>query len=252
MEHSPELEWGLRVRQVASRWLFSDLPVKELPHVVLLPLENPDLHDPLPLTSHLSEVRKFASISLARYHGCPIALLNSRLGSPSVAMTVDLLADYGVRAVLGIGFCGAIDPRINSGDLVLPIACVRDEGTSTHYVPLSYPAVASFECLLLLKDQLASCGHSWHCGLVWSTDAVLLETSQKINQQKECHVLAVDMECSTLFTIARLKGIAASAILVASDHPGRCQMANPNLVVTGVAQAAKVVLGAAERLSASS
>jgi uridine phosphorylase len=249
MEQSSDLDWELHIREIAGSWLFSDLPTKQLPPVVLLPFENPDLHDRSLFSSLLSEIREFRSVWLARYRGCQLAILNSRFGSPAVAMTVDLLSDLGVRALLGIGFCGAINQKINCGDLVLPLACVRDEGTCTHYVPLSYPAVVSPECFFSLREKVASCGHPWHSGLVWSTDAVLLETSDKVEVQNKRHVLAVDMECSTLFTISRLKGIAAAAILVASDHPGRRQLADPNLVAKGLGHAARVLLDTAVHLS---
>jgi uridine phosphorylase len=145
--------------------------------------------------------------------------LKSKFGSPAVAMTVDILAGLGVHTIIGVGFCGGLQESIQCGDLVLPLACVRDDGTSARYVAESYPAVSDIESLNRLCTLAKESGYQWHCGLVWSTDAILLETSALVNYWSSFGVSGVDMESGTLFTVARVLGMNAVAVLVASDNP---------------------------------
>jgi uridine phosphorylase len=125
----------------------------------------------------------------------------------------------GVRTVIGVGFCGGLKLDVYCGDLVLPLASVRDDGTTSRYVAEGYPAVADVEALDVLRQAAGSLGHRWHCGFIWSTDGILLESTESVRHWSSRGVIGVDMEVGALFTIARLRGLRAAAILVASDNP---------------------------------
>lgn len=242
-------EWRDRIRRIARGWLFSDVPSERFPHVVIVPLENPDLHDDSLFGSKLSEAETYRTITIGMYRDRPVGVLKSKFGSPAVAMAVELLADMGVRSIVGVGYCGALDEGIQCGDLVLPLACVRDDGTSARYVTEAYPAVADLESLNLLRHLLSESGHRWHCGLVWSTDAVLLETSSSVRYWSSRNVIGVDMESGALFTVARLLGVQAAAILVASDNPAAGLETDQTNLLSGTAAAVELSLEFAARMS---
>lgn len=63
--------------------------------------------------------------------------MSPKFGAPAAALAVDLLAGRGVREVLGIGFCGGVDPALRCGDLFVPEAAVSSDGTCPTCVPES-------------------------------------------------------------------------------------------------------------------
>jgi uridine phosphorylase len=234
VDKSQQKEWSECIAKIAKDWLFSDVPRNQFPQSVVLPLENPDLHNELMFRSRLSDVQKFRTLSVGRYRRTRVGLLNSKFGSPAVALAVQVAASMGVKSIIGIGYCGGFEESIECGDLILPFACIRDDGTSRCYVPKSYPAVADLTSLDLLRRLAEAGGWRWRCGLVWSTDAVLLETSAQVKSWAQRGAIAVDMESSTLFTVARLFGIRAVSILVASDHPVLCRESDYDKLVSGM------------------
>ncbi len=237
-----ENDWGLQIRTIAHGWLFDDVPKERFPKAVILPLENPDLHDEERFTSYLTDREAFRVITMGTFQGRRVGILRSKFGSPAVAMTVELLAAAGIRVILGIGYCGGLREDIACGDLVLPLAAVRNDGATTHYVPPIYPAVADLDCLDDIRRLLSLSGRDWHCGLIWSTDAVLMETTKLVQEWSGHGVIAVDMESSALLTIARLCNIKAATILVASDNPKACRVTDPALLRVGMDNAIRTGL----------
>ncbi|YAF94157.1 MAG: hypothetical protein AB3A66_16215 [Nodularia sp. CChRGM 3473] len=200
-------------------------------------MENPDLHDHSLFVSQLSESKTYRCISIGKYQDHLVGVLKSKFGAPAVAMTIDVLASLGVTNIIGVGFCGGLQEYIQCGDIVLPLACIRDDGTSVRYVAEAYPAVADIYSLDILRNLAAATHHPWHCGLVWSTDAVLLETSDLVEYWSSRGVSGVDMESGALFTISRLLGMRTAVILVASDNPASGQEMEPDKLSAGIAAA---------------
>ena len=74
-----------------------------------------------------------------------ITLINFGMGSPNAATVMDLLSAIAPRAVLFLGKCGGLKRKNQIGDLILPIAAIRGEGTSNDYLPPEVPALPAFE-----------------------------------------------------------------------------------------------------------
>jgi uridine phosphorylase len=212
-------DWRDRIRQIARGWLFSDFPEQQLPPTVILPLENPDSYNPDVFYSRLETIKKYRSVAVGKYQGQAVAVLSSKFGAPAVAMTVECLAMMGVRNIVGVGYCGGLKEDVQSGDLVVPYACVRDDGTSAMYVEVEFPAVADIDLVMRLNSLVRGATQRSHTGVVWSTDAVLMETSERVRYWSSQGCVGVDMESGALFTVARLCGLHAASLLVASDNP---------------------------------
>src|SRR6202162_3741535 len=71
--------------------------------------------------------------------GVPVSTMSTGMGGPSVAIGVEELSELGVHTFLRVGTCGAAQPQIKMGDLVIALGSVRSEGTPNGYVPLEYP-----------------------------------------------------------------------------------------------------------------
>ena len=156
------------------------------------------------------------------YKGAKVSAIAAPGGSIYIEWVVRVLGTRKAKAIIGIGFCGTLQEDVNVGDIVVPIAAARCESTSDAYAPNEMPAVADFEALRLLADFLSSSGFKIHVGSVVTTAAPLRETEGFVRKWSEAGALAVDGECSTLFTVSRFEGIKAGAVLAVSDSPLKC------------------------------
>lgn len=142
------------------------------------------------------------------------------LGSPYGAMLMESLKAKGVSRIIILGWCGALTDSLETGDLVLPDPALVDEGTSRHYavldpdVPKSAP---DGDLSSLLTGHLLDHGLACTRGPVWTTDAIYRETPKKVVWFKSQGAIAVEMECSALFSVAAFQNIQATALLVVSD-----------------------------------
>src|SRR5438876_7846586 len=102
----------------------------------------------------------------------PVSTMSTGMGGPSVAIGVEELHELGVHTLLRVGTCGASQPDIKMGDLVISFAAVRSEGTPNGYIPLEYPAVASLHVVNALIEAAEAAGARYHVGVTRSVDAL--------------------------------------------------------------------------------
>ncbi|HEV2028924.1 MAG TPA: nucleoside phosphorylase [Candidatus Dormibacteraeota bacterium] len=162
--------------------------------------------------------------------GVPVSAISSGMGGPSVAIAVEELSELGVHTFLRVGTCGAAQPEIKMGDLVIAIGSVRSEGTPNGYVPTEYPAVASLDVVNALVDAAKASGAPYHIGLIRSVDALYsdimpdrmprLHLRDELEMWSRAGVLSNDMETSTLFVVARLRKLRAGTINLCVDELG--------------------------------
>jgi uridine phosphorylase len=163
--------------------------------------------------------------------GVPVSAISSGMGGPSVAIMIEELSEIGVHTFLRVGTCGAAQPEIKMGDLVIATGSVRSEGTPNGYVPLEYPAVASLEIVQALMDASKAAGAPFHTGIIRSVDALysdLLpdtmprakELRAELDMWSRAGILSNDMETSTLFVVARLRKRRAGTINLCVDELG--------------------------------
>ncbi len=150
-----------------------------------------------------------------------ITIINFGMGSPNAATIIDLLTAVTPKAVLFLGKCGGLKEKNTVGDLILPIAAIRGEGTSNDYMPPEVPALPAFALQKAVSTTIRD-GYEtdYWTGTVFSTnrrvwehDAEFKDYLRKINCQ------AVDMETATIFTAAFANDIPAGALLLVSDMP---------------------------------
>ncbi|MFC1798983.1 nucleoside phosphorylase [Thermodesulfobacteriota bacterium] len=147
------------------------------------------------------------------------AVSGPMIGAPYAAMILEAMIARGVRKIVFVGWCGAVSPEIKIGDIVVPTAALIDEGTSLHYEPEDeLKAIPSGNISTQAKSVLKKQGLDFHEGSVWTTDAPFRETPETVKKYQQRNVLAVEMELSALFTVARYRQVDIGAILVVSDE----------------------------------
>ncbi|PIF06110.1 MAG: AMP nucleosidase [Draconibacterium sp.] len=149
-----------------------------------------------------------------------ITIINFGMGSPNAATVMDLLTAINPKAVLFLGKCGALKSKNNLGDLILPIAAIRHEGTSDDYLPSKIPALPAFNLQRAVSHILRNDGQDYWTGVVFTTNRRVWEYDNKLKKYlAKTRAIAIDMETATLFTVGFANHIPTGALLLVSDQP---------------------------------
>jgi AMP nucleosidase len=149
-----------------------------------------------------------------------ITIVNFGMGSATAATVMDLLSAIGPKAVLFLGKCGGIKHRAEIGDLILPIAAIRGEGTSNDYFPPEVPALPAFALQKAISTTIRDHARDYWTGTVYTTNRRVWEHDDEFKQYlKKIRVIAVDMETATIFMTGFHNEIPTGALLLVSDQP---------------------------------
>ncbi|MEJ7611198.1 MAG: AMP nucleosidase [Ferruginibacter sp.] len=204
---------------IVENWLprYTGLPLKEFGEYILL-------------TNFSNYVTMFAQWNNVKISGLDrpmqcatadnISIINFGMGSPGAATVMDLLTAIKPKAVLFMGKCGGLKKRNKIGDLILPIAAIRGEGTSNDYFPPEVPALPAFALQKAISTTIREHEEDYWTGVcyttnrrVWEHDEVFKEYLQKVR------AYAIDMETATIFTVGFFNRIPTGALLLVSDSP---------------------------------
>ena len=149
-----------------------------------------------------------------------ITIINFGMGSANAATIMDLLSAVQPRAVLFLGKCGGLTKNLQLGDMILPIAAIRGEGTSNDYFPPEVPALPAFNLQKAVSTTIRNYSHDYWTGTVYSTNRRVWEHDEDFKAYlRRIRAMAVDMETATIFTIGFFNKIPAGALLLVSDQP---------------------------------
>ncbi len=149
-----------------------------------------------------------------------ISIINFGMGSANAATILDLLTALRPKACLFLGKCGGLKRKNKIGDLILPIAAVRGEGTSNDYLPPEVPALPAFALQKAISTTIRDHNLDYWTGTVYSTNRRVWEHDAKFRKYlREIRAMAIDMETATVFTVAFANGVPAGALLLVSDQP---------------------------------
>jgi AMP nucleosidase len=149
-----------------------------------------------------------------------MSIVNFGVGSPVAALVIDLLAFTDPVAILMLGMCGGLRSKHKVGDFFNPVAAIRDEGTSNHYMPPRVPALSSFTIQKAVTLELEKAGCFYHTGVVHTTNYRMWEFDEEFKETlRNEKVSGIEMECATLFSAGFSRNLNVGALLLISDLP---------------------------------
>lgn len=149
-----------------------------------------------------------------------ITVINFGMGSANAATVVDLLGAIKPKACLFLGKCGGLKKKNTLGDLILPIAAIRGEGTSNDYFPPEVPALPSFNLQKAISTTIRNYGRDYWTGTVYSTNRRVWEHDDQFKEYlRRLRCMAIDMETATIFITGFHNQIPTGALLLVSDRP---------------------------------
>ncbi|ETI70813.1 nucleoside phosphorylase [Neobacillus vireti] len=148
------------------------------------------------------------------YKGIPVLVTSTGIGGVSAGIAIEELKNIGIKVMIRIGSCGALQPHLRLGDLVIASGAVRNDGASYSYINKAYPAIPHPELLFHVMNAAKKNRATNHIGIVRCHDSFYTDKEQDIdNYWSEKGILASDMETAALFVIGGLRGIKTASIL---------------------------------------
>ena len=206
-------------QEIVENWLprYTGVPLEEFGQYIIL-------------TNFKDYVQHFAEMMGAEIRGLDrpmqsatkdnISIINFQMGSAMAATIMDLLTAIMPKAVLFLGKTGSLKSYIGLGELILPIAAIRGEGTSNDYFPPEVPALPAFNLEKAISTTIRDHGREYWTGTVYTTNRRVWEHDEEFKSYL-CRIrtTAVDMETATLFSVGFYNRIPTGALLLVSDQP---------------------------------
>jgi AMP nucleosidase len=182
------------------------------------------------LTNFNKYVRKFAEWNNVEVVGVDmpmpnatangITIINFGMGSANAATIMDLLSAIEPEAALFLGKCGGLKKKNNLGDLILPIAAIRGEGTSDDYFPAEVPALPAFSLQKAISTTIRNHNKDYWTGTVYTTNRRVWEHDEEFKDYlRSIRAMGIDMETATIFSTGFYNEIPTGALLLVSDQP---------------------------------
>jgi uridine phosphorylase len=182
-----------------------------------------------------------------------VVAVSTGIGAPSTAIAIEELARLGVRTMIRIGTCGSITEQADVGSLIVADSAVRLDGTTSHYIMNEYPAAATPEVTIALKESAIKLKRKLTIGTTASSDSFYVgqgrpgfqgympeQSAFLIKTLHDANVKCFEMEASALFTLGRIYGIRTGAIFAVIAN----RVTNKFKVDAGVEDAIKTVINA--------
>ena len=182
------------------------------------------------LTNFSNYVSKFAELTGAEINGLDkpmpsatangITIINFSMGSPNAAIIMDLLMAIKPKAVLFLGKCGGLKRKNKVGDMILPIAAIRGDGTSNDYFPPEVPALPAFSLQKAVSTTIRNYNIDYWTGTVFTTNRRVWQHDNEFKKYlQKVRPMAIDMETATIFSVGFYNKIPTVALLLVSDQP---------------------------------
>jgi uridine phosphorylase len=173
--------------------------------------------------------------------GVPVSVTSTGIGCPSAAIAVEELVKAGADTFIRVGTSGGMQPGMQHGELAIVSAAIRDEGTSLHYLPVEFPAVADIDVVLALREAARRTGARSRTGVSQSKDSFYAELepdrqpiAPQLHEQWQAYIaggaVCSEMEASTIFLIAAIHRVRAGGVMVCFGAP---DMSPEELATTG-------------------
>lgn len=216
------------------------------------------------IAAYLDDVHKVADSRefetwTGTLNGEKVSVTSTGIGGPSAAIALEELTNLGADTFIRVGTCGAMQPEIIGGSLIIPNGAIRAEGTSKEYAPIEFPAVPNLDVLNALvhaasKEEapyyvgVAQCKDSFYGQHNPETMPVSYELENKWEAWKRLGTIASEMESAALFIVGAYRNVRVGSIFVALANQEREKLGLPNPVVHDTDLAIRTAIEAIKEL----
>ena len=177
--------------------------------------------------THLEKVRLVTEVRgmlgyTGEYRETAVSVMGTGMGVPSASIyATELITEYGVKNLIRVGTCGAIQPEVRLRDIVLGMgACTDSGGNRARFDGADFAAIADFHLLRTAVETAERLGLRVHVGNLFTADLFYDPRPERYERIAAMGVLAAEMEAAGLYAIAAEHGVRALAMAMAGDHLG--------------------------------
>jgi len=167
--------------------------------------------------------------------GQKVSVTSTGIGGPSAAIAMEELVAVGADTFVRVGTSGSMQEHIKPGDIAVVSAAIRDEGTSLHYVPIEFPAVADPGITHALETAAHTTGKIVHVGVSQSKDSFYgqhdpgrMPVAQRLAERwtawTAAGAICSEMEAATLYVVASVLRVRAGGVMMVMGHPDQSPM----------------------------
>jgi uridine phosphorylase len=164
-----------------------------------------------------------------------VSVTSTGIGGPSTAIAIEELVKLGAHTFVRVGTSGSMQEWITPGDLAILSGAIRDEGTSRHYLPIEFPAIANVDVTVALRDGAVNAGATAHVGVGQSKDSfygqresarmpIAGQLAARWSAWMGGGALCSEMEAATLYIVASTLGVRAGGVMLVYGHPDQRPM----------------------------
>lgn len=200
---------------------------------------------------HVATNREYVTYT-GTLDGVPVSVTSTGIGCPSAAIALEELVRCGADTFIRVGTSGHIQKDIHSGELAIISAAIRDEGTSRHYMPIEFPAIADIDVVLALQAAAKKTGAVHRTGITQSKDSfygqhepermgVAKDLLERWKAWEIGGALCSEMEASALFVIASMLRVRAGGVMMVH---GKEPMPPLNILLETAVQGLREIIAA--------
>jgi uridine phosphorylase len=157
--------------------------------------------------------------------GEKVSVVSTGIGCPSTAIAVEELIKIGADTFIRVGTSGGIQPNTKTGEVAIVTAAIRDEGTTRHYLPIEFPAVADLDVVIALREAARSLEIPYRLGVTQSKDSFYGEVevgrmpvADRLQERWDAWVkggaICSEMESSAIFILASIHRKRAGGVMM--------------------------------------
>lgn len=172
--------------------------------------------------------------------GEKVSVTSTGIGCPSAAIAMEELVKVGADTFIRVGTSGAMQPEIRPGDLGVISGAIRDEGTTLHYLPVEFPAVADVDVTRALARGARSLGNTVHVGISQSKDSFYgqhepgrMPVAGRLRDRWSAWMaggaICSEMEAAALYIVAATLRVRAGGIMMILGHHDQSPMTDDEL-----------------------
>jgi uridine phosphorylase len=167
--------------------------------------------------------------------GEKVSVTSTGIGGPSAAIAMEELVAIGADTFVRVGTSGSMQEHIQPGDIAVTSGAIRDEGTSLHYLPIEFPAIADIDLTTALSAAARNMGKKVHVGVSQSKDSFYgqhdpnrMPVAKRLAERWEAWMgggaICSEMEAATLYIVAQVLRVRAGGLMMVMGHPDQSPM----------------------------
>jgi uridine phosphorylase len=162
--------------------------------------------------------------------GEKVSVVSTGMGCPSTAIAVEELIKIGADTFIRVGTSGAMQTNIKTGDVAVVSAAIRDEGTTLHYLPIEFPAIADTDVVLAMVEGAKKAGIPYHIGVSQSKDSFYGEVepermpmAERLQNRWKAWIaggaICSEMEAAAIFILSSIYRKRAGGVMLMHGMP---------------------------------